>query len=118
MTQKEGKCRVLQKTQKKAKDSEKKNKRLRKRAKDSEKRTKDSDKGEIEGETEDSEKAHKRLRKRGQHQKHRSALRALKNAENANSMNLLLYFFCPELKHNGLTMTFVFNLGQSFGCIY
>ena len=48
-------------------------------AKDSEKRTKDSDKGEIEGETEDSEKAHKRLRKRGQHQKHRSALRALKN---------------------------------------
>ena len=35
----------------------------------------------IEGETEDSEKAHKRLRKRGQHQKHRSALRALKNGE-------------------------------------
>ena len=33
----------------------------------------------MEGATEDSEKAHKRLRKRGQHKKHRSALRALKN---------------------------------------
>ena len=66
-------------TQKKAKDSEKKNKRLRKRAKDSEKGTKDSEKGEIEGRTKDSEKAHKRLRKRGQQRKHRSALRALKN---------------------------------------
>ena len=58
--------------------TQKKGKRLRKRAKDSEKRTKDSEKGQMEGVTEDSEKTHKRLRKRGQHQKHRSALRALK----------------------------------------
>ena len=65
-------------TQKKAKDSEKKNKRLRKMAKDSEKGTKDLEKGEIEGRTKDSEKAHKRLGKRGQQRKHRSDLRALK----------------------------------------
>ena len=73
-------------TQKKAKDSEKKNKRLRKRAKDSGKGTKDSEKGEIEGRTKDSEKAHKRLRKRGQQQKHRSALRALKKLERGTSI--------------------------------
>ena len=59
-------------TQKKAKDSEKKNKRLRKMAKDSEKGAMTWKK------TKDSENAHRRLRKEGQQQKHGSALRAQK----------------------------------------